>query len=438
MRKILGTPSSENPFSLFEIHSYDGGFKPELVPAGPRPDFFPDPAGPRSNELELAEGDYAVELIFSIRKKRRVVWLGYYTFGTDRQLGRRGNYSGVGIWLIDLAPIYVGRVLKFLREAALEISRNQGVTQTARDKLSALAADAELGWYVPYEQLPNQFWTARFAASDVHSSTYFAIPEDEKLGLSLIAADVLHHFSKKPRADIVSPRYLYLLRRSSKVPQNLVTLELSSVLASEEDAVWDFCEAAAEPIARQNEVEAERKRLLEQLSQTNQAANIKIQELDHRCVNLKTDLIAANTARDEILRIFNSVSTLIPNIANAPNANGGGSDGSGVMARLQQGIEDISDKLVAIDLKISRLRGATSPSEKYNEPPKTWRDNPPPAIHRAPINNNDYNGYLSDNRPVGFWARYGNIFLYLVIGLLVAGCGAIIFWAIKHPGLFGF
>ncbi len=304
--------------AFFEIHSYNAGFKPELVPGGVRPSFIPEPAGPKSNELELGPGQFAVEFDCTRQAGKKVVWIGYYTAGLDKQLGARGNYSGVGVWLVDMAPIYVERILKFLCEAALIIQKNNGPNDIIRKKLREVSNDfADLRWCIPLEWVPSDFMTEVFSSTRGTETAYLIVPEQVEFGFSLVAADILQQFTRK-HSEGAAHRRLYLQDRSRRVsPNKCVNLDLKAVLASQEQSVRDFCEITAEPNKRQNELIqsliAQRNTLQHSLDTlTGELATQKA-----RNDQLSADLALAQREKNEILGVFNAVSTYIPNIGTA-------------------------------------------------------------------------------------------------------------------------
>lgn len=369
---------TNDPKVVFEVHSYDGGFKPELVPDGRRPNYLPETTGPNSTELELAEGDFSFELTMSSRAGRRVTWIGCYTSGVDRQLGARGNYCGVGVWLIDLAPIYVGRLLKLLREGTLEISRNAGITQSIREKFLVLAAELpNLGWFVPFDRLPGQFWKPRFAL-DRNDSTYLSVPDQDAQSLAVVAADVLRHFVAKPKSgEILTSRHLYLKKVNSKIPlSRLVNLDPSSSLAEEEGLVWNFCEVAQDPISKQNELQRALENATIVYQQEVSGARKEIAELSQKNLQLEAQLKDSDLARAEIENVFNSVSRLIPHFQQATSVTEVAPASS--LADLRKLVVGCSDKLDRLNSSIAAFRAA---NQTVQQP--TWQQPPRPEYENA-------------------------------------------------------
>ena len=339
----------------FEVHTYDGGFKPELIPAGRRPNYLPDATGPNSTELELSEGDFAFELVQTSRAGKCVTWIGCFTAGIDRQLGPRGNYCGVGVWLVDLAPIYVGRLVKLLRDGTVEIARNSGITEHIRERFQVLAVDlANVGWFVPLERLPGQFWKGRFSHSGTET-VYFSTPDNDDHALAVVAGDILRHFVARSKAEEVPhSRSLYLRKSSSKLPTNrLQELDVARIISQEEDIVWDLCEAVHDPITKQNELLRSLERLQAAHEKDVSEARGEIATLVKRVNQLDEELKISESSRADIERIFETVSQCIPNIRLVPTSIEGHGQIDTSAAELARVMKDFSKRLDAITHKLN-------------------------------------------------------------------------------------
>ncbi len=365
---------TDNSRIIFEVHSYDGGFKPELIPVGRRPNYLPEPTGPNSTELELTEGNFAYELVQTYRAGRYVTWIGCFTAGIDRQLGPRGNYCGVGVWLIDLAPIYVGRLVRLLRDGAVEIARNSSVTDTIRERFQVLALDLPtVGWFVPFERLPDQLWKARFSYSG-SESLYFSTPDNEDHALAVVSADILRHFAAKANPEEVPhKRSLYMRRSGSKLPiSRLQELDVARIAYQEEDIVWDLCEAVHDPITKQNEL----RRSLEQQQAMHEKFSSDAREefasLGKRISELDEQLRASESARLKVETVFASVSKFIPNIRQVPlNVEGLADVSSAELVKIMRGF---SDRLDAINVKLNALKQLGPGTHSVVTPQPVYQD----------------------------------------------------------------
>jgi hypothetical protein len=295
--------------TFFEIQYFDGGFKTELVPSGPRPTLLPEPSGPRSNELEFHEGGFAVELLWSSYKSHRVIWIGAFTSGFDLQHGARGNYCGVGVWLIDLAPLYVERILNNLYSLAKRVSEDGAPGSELLTGLeNALQSFDELGWCVPIDRWPPAFLSNAFDSSDDGSSVYLSTPNPKALDLKLVAADILHQFTSKTKQVSRPQRRLYLMQQSSKLgSQKLVELDYASALSTGEQAIAEFCRVTASSSAQQNELLETQRRTTEEFKGALASARTDLETQSRRADGLAVALQASEQQRSAMQETFAAV-----------------------------------------------------------------------------------------------------------------------------------
>ena len=103
--------------TFIELHYYSAGLKSKIIGVNERPEWLPDlDLVGLHNDVFPAQGEYVVELSRHKRADKLITWIGVYSYGMDDRYGDRGNYNGVGVWLIDAIPIHTGLIISTLRE----------------------------------------------------------------------------------------------------------------------------------------------------------------------------------------------------------------------------------------------------------------------------------------------------------------------------------
>jgi hypothetical protein len=202
-----------------EIHSYDGGFISRLIPDQQRPTTLPttDQVGLRSNEVELAPNDYALELALFDAGGHRVIWLGCYTRGTDLKYGDRGTYCGIGVWLVDANLIHSLHLVRFLQNATAKIAVAHHRIQDVLAKLETFANDFHhLGWCAPIAQSDARLESVNTNEQRNQQTSYLVLPDNQQTSFDLVGIDILRQSVGKHKLKTNSRR-LYILASHSRI-----------------------------------------------------------------------------------------------------------------------------------------------------------------------------------------------------------------------------
>ena len=104
--------------AIIEIHYYDGGQKSKLISldsvlhnSDTRHSWLPKQnAIGLHNDINLGKDEFVIELSRHKSQDKLITWIGVYSRGEDKIYGDRGNYNGIGVWLINLLPVSVSLI----------------------------------------------------------------------------------------------------------------------------------------------------------------------------------------------------------------------------------------------------------------------------------------------------------------------------------------
>lgn len=196
---------------FLEYYQYSRGLEAHFLGEEGRPAWLPssDSVG-LHNEVELASGEYVVELARVANAEHRITWIGCFTHAVDKVHGDRGNYCGVGVWLVDAWPLYATHIVNALfRLCGLLTEGNSAASLEA--ELNKFRVKY-LGSYVRnLELLPRAMSTMPFSTG-VPRTKYFRLRRDDALDkrFESVGRSILELCVAAP-ANFDAGRILYLL-----------------------------------------------------------------------------------------------------------------------------------------------------------------------------------------------------------------------------------
>lgn len=287
-----------------ECHYYASGFKSRLFGLETRPDYLPsaESVGLR-NEAVLKEGDYAVELVRRSVLDRRVTWLGIYVPAIDAVYGDRGNYCGVGVWLVECSPWNVAKLLRALLKMSRALSGSGPIASFEQDAIR-FAREFLPHYLNPIAIIPHGFEGLRYAEDEYDGSDYrWAPPDDSEFGpLGEIAVSILANcYSKAGRA---SNRVVYFVCSAGKVSvPSASRISLMDDSALTEAFVAHLLLLSSDDIARTNQVLEDCRRLTferEQSAKRAEDADRRVGELNDAVDALKKELADRDRAISDL------------------------------------------------------------------------------------------------------------------------------------------
>ena len=272
----------------FEFHFFEHGFKTLSVPK-PRPDFVPEASrvGLSSNEVELGKDDFAIEASFFKTNGLHVAWLGSYQHAPDKTHGDRGNYAGLGVWIVDALPIQVSVFLKLLTKLSEQVARSGGKPDAANIQIleAALASKKADGATVGIDRIPDQIRERLFSNRPNNTSEYCSLNCTNDRLIDVVSADLLRRMIGSPDGPETN-RFLYFQTSKSKVKlatNRIVTLDETHINASHEDALDSLLMQLSKDISEQNH-------LKEQMRQESGAAQSELKKLTQQVEVLSSQL----------------------------------------------------------------------------------------------------------------------------------------------------
>lgn len=207
-------PGQESPAraAWLEFQFYEGGLRSYLIPLQPRPEWLPQPTavGPRSGEIELRVGEFAVEFSRFQRDGRRLTWIGCFCFAADRVYGDRGNCCGVGVWLVESFASYPSYLITGLRDLCDLLAR-----EGDNEKFVATCTAFEKGHLEEYvaslEDLVAPMTGVGFHDNEFPQTDYFEAPAIEWDSFFERAAWSVLKFSAAAGCQGSATRKLYVL-----------------------------------------------------------------------------------------------------------------------------------------------------------------------------------------------------------------------------------
>ncbi len=182
--------ASTRSSAFLEAHFYKGGHRADpLAMDGRRPSWAPpaDWVGFR-DEISLTGDDVAIELAMFANGDSIVSWIGVYRHSPDQVFGDRSNHVGMGVWLLNSAPIEPALFIQGLRSLLAVYQKSD---QSAFEvKGRAFLADYLGGWVSPYIALPSPLGGLS-SGSGPALETAFYVVENESASRDSIIDDVI-------------------------------------------------------------------------------------------------------------------------------------------------------------------------------------------------------------------------------------------------------
>jgi hypothetical protein len=200
--------------AYIECHYFSSGFKSVFIGNDKRPSFLPnaDSVG-LSNEIQLKNPDFAVE-VTRRDNGRNLTWIGVYKSSVDLDYGDRGNYCGIGVWLVDCSPIHTKLLIESLLGLCVHIENVapskafiSGVEEFHRDYLGQYLLSNDL--------LPTSFSGLPYFKDRYNSNKYICIDSNTEFGLSVLTNSIRSNLFTKQDND--HNRILYLVGNLSKL-----------------------------------------------------------------------------------------------------------------------------------------------------------------------------------------------------------------------------
>jgi hypothetical protein len=155
MADVVGTrAASQRPF--LEHHYYKGGLRTDFYGVTVERPLWAPPAeavGFR-DEVGLDHGDFVVELAKFRYAQDAVTWIGVYQASTDEVYGNRRNHAGLGVWLLNLAPVEPSIIIDALSRS-LQVFIREGERATNSNDSARPLLDFIDAHLAAYAQLPD-------------------------------------------------------------------------------------------------------------------------------------------------------------------------------------------------------------------------------------------------------------------------------------------
>jgi hypothetical protein len=245
-----------NAEAYVECHFYSAGLKSKFFGDLARPSYLPsyESVG-LANEALLREDDYCVEFIRRCVDNRKIGWLAVHVPAVDEVYGDRGNYCGVGVWLVECAPCAVFKLLDALMQLARVLSK-QGVSSLFEKGVVKFCQEYLGSHLIPLEFIPLDFSGIAYLSGEFHKSDYRFVhspwPIQERLGA--VAVSVLAACYKREAGD--ANRVVYFDCPSGRITTSPVDVLAMAQAATTVDAILRRqLSDASQDIARANQAE---------------------------------------------------------------------------------------------------------------------------------------------------------------------------------------
>ena len=306
----------------FEFHYFEQGFRTLSVPQ-PRPTFLPEASrvGLGSNEVELGSDDCAIEASFFRTNEHYVAWLGSYRRAPDKTHGDRGNYAGLGIWIVDALPIQVSVFLNLLTKLSEQVALLGGKPDGANIQIleAALASKKADGATTEIAKIPDQIRKRLYSNQPNNTSEYCSLPSNNEKLIDVVSADLLRRMISTADGEKTN-RFLYFQTSKSKVKlgtNRIRSLTESGITAAHEEAVDCLLKQLSNDISEHNN-------LREQMRQETGTARSEIKRLTEQVEGLTSQLNGKSNLEASFTKLRSSVTEFK---AELDSVNGKGQDG---------------------------------------------------------------------------------------------------------------
>lgn len=200
--------------AYIECHYFASGFKSVFVGADKRPNILPnaDSVG-LSNEIQLKSPDFAVE-ITRRNNGRNLTWIGVYKASVDLDYGDRGNYCGIGVWLVDCSPIHSHILIKSLLGLCAGLE-NASPSKAFLSSVDEFYRDYLFKCLISNDVLPTSFIGLPYFKDRYDKNKYIRLDNGSPNGLSLLVNSVRSMIFAKQESE--HNRILYIVGNSSKL-----------------------------------------------------------------------------------------------------------------------------------------------------------------------------------------------------------------------------
>lgn len=200
--------------AYLECHYFASGFKSNFIGQSPRPSYLPSPDSVGlHNEILLKGSDFAVE-VNRRENSKQLTWVGVYAPSADKDYGDRGNYSGIGAWLVNCSPLHISKLLESLIGLCDILARN-GFTSEYENNLREFSNDYLPKYLISNAVIPASLAGVSYGRDQYDSSKYIQADLPIRSDISKIINSIQAHlFSKKASGP---NRILYFVGKASKI-----------------------------------------------------------------------------------------------------------------------------------------------------------------------------------------------------------------------------
>jgi hypothetical protein len=200
--------------AYIECHYFASGFKSVFVGADKRPNILPnaDSVG-LSNEIQLKSPDFAVE-ITRRNNGRNLTWIGVYKASVDLDYGDRGNYCGIGVWLVDCSPSHSHILIKSLLGLCAGLE-NASPSKAFLSSVNEFYRDYLFKCLISNDVLPTSVSGLPYFKDRYDNNKYIRLDNDSQSRLTFLINSLRSMVFAKQESEY--NRILYIIGNSSKL-----------------------------------------------------------------------------------------------------------------------------------------------------------------------------------------------------------------------------
>lgn len=292
--------------AYIECHYFESGFKSKFL-GKERPDYLPSAESVGlHNEVILRGDDYSLEVV-RFNAERKITWIGYFISSQDKDYGDRGNYCGVGVWLVNYLPIHISALIDSLA-ALTSLLHNGGLSTQFETAAQFDFRDNHLvNYLVPCDWVPKEMQGLSYSSDQYYKSKYFHLKNRDQLSTKILADSIRYNLLNKQKFE--NNRSLYFIGNTSKITANDVT-ELSPIidLAGSEACLLTLLSLNADKNMNDNSLAIK----LDKLSNENERLFVEVSRLN--------EVVAtAKSANDILTGELTNVRTAFANLQSQSN-----------------------------------------------------------------------------------------------------------------------
>lgn len=261
-------PEMKNIEAYIECQYFASGLKSKLFGSDKRPEYLPayDSVG-LHNEVLLRNDDFVVEIVRR-NTGRNLTWLGIYKAAEDKDYGDRGNYCGVGAWLVDCTPVHISILIESLHKLC-EVLASGGMNKKFEDSANEFCSDYLAQYLVSDNWIPSILNGIPFARNSYDVNKYIHVNSDKSNSTVNLANSIHANLFSKGQAEY--NRYLYIVGTSSKITVgNYSAIETFNDLVKLEHSFATLLSANSMNAIEDNKAVAENGLLRSQIEKSNQ------------------------------------------------------------------------------------------------------------------------------------------------------------------------